>query len=358
MLYVLSDLHLDERGQARMFSDERQGRALKALCERIVHDEEAELVLLGDTFDLTSMQPPDRGLDRFFRRLDVPRDPPPKRSLGELLAAVQKSNPVTYEALQAFGDKRTITIVPGNHDHFIRDAQDLGFRAKIAVSCERNIGGKKLILQHGHEQDPGNREAGGSGEQMTRSVHQGVIPFLIHHGARDNVRMDVARIVALRPEEATISVLQRWLDEKAFKKFFRAFIDLLADNGYLPKPVTFLAKMVSVNRVRSAVAKADLTWEHTGSFAVELLQGKRKLPHGADNPDVLVFGHTHVLDWAAEGEKLYVNLGTWTERAMDGNSPPDRTLPLLTFSAPEGRFQARLDDLESGLELQRYDQRT
>jgi len=315
-------------------------------------------LLLGDTFDLTSMQPPDRGLDRFFRRLDVPRDPPRKRSLAELLAAVQKSNPVTYEALQALGEKRKITIVPGNHDHWIGEAQDLGFRASIAVSCERNIGGKKLILQHGHEQDPGNREPGGSGEQMTRSLHQGVIPFLLHHGARDNVRMDVSRIVALRPEEATISVLQRWLDEKTFKKFFRAFIDLLADNGYLPKPVTFLAKMVSVNRVRAAVAKADLTWEHTGSFAVELLQGKRKLPHGADNPDVLVFGHTHVLDWAAEGDKLYVNLGTWTERAMDGNSPADRTLPLLTFSAPEGRFQARLDDLETGLELQRYDERT
>ncbi|HEY2031478.1 MAG TPA: metallophosphoesterase [Myxococcales bacterium] len=356
MLYVLSDLHLDERGEPRMFADERQGRALKALCERIANDEEGELVLLGDTFDFTSMVPPDYGLERFFRRLDVPLEPKPKRTLFELLHAVQESNPVTFDALQTLGKKRKITIVAGNHDHQIRQVRDVGFQAEIVESCERTIGEKRLVLQHGHEQDPGNREPGGSGEQMTRCVHQGVIPYLLHHGARRNVRMDVGRIVALRPEEATISVLQRWLDEPTFKKFFRAFVDLLADNGYLPKPVTFLAKMISVNRVRAAVAKADLTWEHTGSFAIELLQGKRKLPHGARNPDVLVFGHTHVLDWAAEDDKLYVNLGTWTERALDGNSPQDRTLPLLTFSAPEGRLQAKLDDLESGLELQRYNQ--
>lgn len=356
MLYVLSDLHLDERGEARMFSDERQGRALKALCERIANDEDAELVLLGDTFDFTSMVPPDYGLERFFRRLDVPIEPKPKRTLFELLHAVQQSNPVTFGALQALGKKRKITIVAGNHDHQIRDIRDVGFQAEVVDWSERHIGGKRIVLQHGHEQDPGNRKPGGPGEQMTRCVHQGVIPYLVHHGARRNIRMDVGRIVALRPEEATISVLQRWLDEPTFRKFFRAFVDLLADNGYLPKPITFLAKMVSVNRVRAAVAKADLTWEHTGSFAVELLQGKRKLPHGARNPDVLVFGHTHVLDWAAEGDSLYVNLGTWTERALDGNSPQDRTLPLLTFSAPQGRLQAKLDDLESGFELQRYDQ--
>jgi hypothetical protein len=190
---------------------------------------------------------------------------------------------------------------------------------------------------------------------MTRCLHQAVIPYLVHHGARRNVRMDPGRVVALRPEEAVISVLQRWLDEQTFKKFFRAFIDLLADNGYLPKPVSFLAKVVSVNRVRAAVAKADLTWEHTGSFAVELLQGKRKLAHGAPSPDVLVFGHTHILDWAAQGEKLYVNLGTWTERAHDGSSPQDETLPVLTLAEAGGRFSAVLTDLESGQELQRYD---
>ena len=354
MLYIISDLHLDERGPPQMFSDERQGRVLKALCERVARDEDAELILLGDTFDLTSMLPPERGLDRFFRKLDVPETPRPPRPLEELMRALRESNPVAFEALAVLGTRARITFVPGNHDYLVKDEALLGFPARIERSCERRVGQKLIVLQHGHEQDPGNAQPGGPGEAMTRCVHQGVIPYLLRHGARPNVRMDVNRVITLRPEEATISVLQRWLDERTFKKFFRAFLDLLADNGYLPRPMSFLAKVVSVNRVRAAVAEADLTWEHTGSFAVELLQGKRKLPHGAPHPDVLVFGHTHVLDWAAEGEKFYVNLGTWTERAMDGNSPQDKTLPLLALAAPDGHFEAVLEDLETAAEMQRY----
>jgi UDP-2,3-diacylglucosamine pyrophosphatase LpxH len=355
VLYVLSDLHLDERGPARMYEDERQGRALAALCERIARDDDAELILLGDTFDLTSMQPPEEGLARFFRKLQVPIAPPPQRPLARLLQCVRESNPVTFEALAKLGKRARITVVPGNHDHAIAQGADLGFDARIEPWCQRRVGGKRIVLQHGHEQDPGNARPGGPGEAMTRCLHQGVIPYLVHHGPRPNVRMDPSRVVALRPEEAVISVFQRWLDEQTFKKFFRAFIDLLADNGYLPKPVSFLAKVVSVNRVRAAAARADLTWEHTGSFAVELLHGKRKLAHGAPSPEVLVFGHTHILDWAAEGEKLYVNLGTWTQRALDGNSPQDETLPVLTLAEAGGRFSAVLTDLETGEELQRYD---
>jgi UDP-2,3-diacylglucosamine pyrophosphatase LpxH len=353
MLYVVSDLHLDEHGPARMFSDERQGRAIAELCERIARDEGSELILLGDTFDLTSMLPPPHGLARFFQKLGVPLTPPPRRPVLELLHAVRENNPVTFGALEALSKRAKVTIVPGNHDYLIEEGM-LGFAARLERSCQRTVGGKLVVLQHGHEHDPGNAHPGGPGEAMTGAVHQGVIPYLLHHGARKNVRMDVGRLVALRPEEAVISVMQRWLDEDTFKTFFRAFLDLLADNGYLPKPITFMAKFVSVNRVRDSVARSDRTWEETGSFATELLLGKRKLPYGAPRPDVLIFGHTHVLDWAAEGDKLYVNLGTWTERALDGNSPQDETLPLLTLATPGGRFQATLHDLQSGRDLQRF----
>src|SRR5713226_5584890 len=108
-VYVISDLHLDEQAEARLFDDERQGRELKALCERIARDEGSELILLGDCFDFTAMSPPPKGLDRFFRELDVPRDPPPLRELPALLAAVRKSNPVGFEALSRVP---RLTIVP------------------------------------------------------------------------------------------------------------------------------------------------------------------------------------------------------------------------------------------------------
>ena len=360
-LYVISDLHLDERGEARLFADDRQGRQLAELCDRIARDEGSELILLGDCFDFTAMQPPPQGLEKFFRKLGVPKEPPARRALPALLDAVRESNPVAFEALAQLSQRTQLTVVPGNHDHLLgapEAAQLLashGVRARIERSCVRPVGGKTVVLQHGHELDDGNAQPGGSGEVMTNALHQAVIPWLRHKGAPPNVRMDPDRIVALRPEEAVISVLQRWTDEDSFRRFYRAFLRLLADNGYLPRPVGFLAGYISANRVRSAVDKADRLWERTAVRAFEAVKGERKLAHDAPRPDALVLGHTHVLDWAVAEGRLYVNLGTWTERAFDASSPQDRSMPLLKIDAGGGALRASLSDLSrAGEELQRY----
>jgi hypothetical protein len=168
--------------------------------------------------------------------------------------------------------------------------------------------------------------------------------------------MEPDRIVALRPEEAVVSVLQRWLDEKTFRRFFRAFLRLLAENGYLPRPLSWAAGLISADRVRAKVAEQDRLWERTGHHVIEVLKGKRHLPLGAPAPDVSVLGHTHVLDWAVERGRLYVNLGTWTERAFDASSPRDASLPLLRIATDGARLRASLTDLSAGAaELQRYE---
>jgi hypothetical protein len=92
--------------------------------------------------------------------------------------------------------------------------------------------------------------------------------------------MDAARIVALRPEEAVISVLERWLDPKTFRRFFRAFLRLLAVNRKLPAPAAWLAGFVSVDRIRTAAERQDRLWERTGYTAIDALQEKCRLPHG------------------------------------------------------------------------------
>ena len=361
-LYAISDLHLDERGDARLFADDRQGRQLAELCDRIARDDGAELILLGDCFDFTAMQPPPKGLEKFFRRLHVSETPPPRRALPALLTAVRQSNPVGFEALAQLSRRIQLTVVPGNHDHYLGEpgaAEALaahGLRARIERSCVRRLGDKVVVLQHGHEFDDGNDKPGGSGEVMTNALHHAVVPWLRHKGAPPNIRMDPDRVVALRPEEAVVTVLQRWTDEAEFRTFYRAFLRLLAENGYLPRPVSFLAGFVSANRVRAAVSSADRLWERTAVRAFEALKGERKLPHDAPQPDALVLGHTHVIDWAVAEGRLYVNLGTWTERAFDSSSPKDRSMPLLQLDAPEGRLRASLTDLSrGGEELQRYD---
>src|SRR5205085_6987055 len=126
----------------------------------------------------------------------------------------------------------------------------------------------------GHELDEGNDKPGGSGEVLTAALHHAVIPFLRHRGPPPHVRFDPDRIVALRPEEAVISVLQRWLDEKTFRRFFRAFLRLLAENGPLPWPASWLTGLVSADRVRAAVSKQDRLWERTGARCEKALRGR------------------------------------------------------------------------------------
>src|ERR1700694_4394769 len=116
-LYAASDLHLDERGQARLFDDERQGRAFAGLCDKIGDGD--ELVLLGDVFDFTAMTPPKEGLEQFFRSLDVPYTPLPRRELPALCAAVRESNPIALGALARLSQRAKVILVPGNHDRHL-----------------------------------------------------------------------------------------------------------------------------------------------------------------------------------------------------------------------------------------------
>ena len=364
-VYVVSDLHFDGNDGARLFRDDRQGRALASLCERIARDG-AELVLLGDTFDVTAMIPPERGLRRFFARLAVEAEPRPRKPVAEIVRAAARANPHAIDALARLSERVRVTLIPGNHDHQLASAEGgaalaaIGLRVERTRSAVRTIAGRTAVLQHGHEHDPGNAEPGGPGEIMTQVLHQAVIPFLHAHGAKRNVRMDAERIVALRPEEAVISILERWLDPKTFRRFCRAFLRLLAVNRKLPAPAAWLAGFVSVDRVRAAAERQDRLWERAGDTALHALRAKRMLPHAAPRPDVVVFGHTHVLDWAVEqrpdGDGLYVNLGTWTERCFDPCSPPDCSLPVLVLEDAGGRLRASLSDLaQDGAELQRFE---
>ncbi|GEJ58997.1 hypothetical protein [Anaeromyxobacter diazotrophicus] len=367
-VYVVSDLHLDEDDGSRLFRDDVQGAPLAALCRRAV-EERAELVLLGDSFDLTSMMPPPRGLPRFARAMRVPLQPPPPRTLGDLLQAIRRSNPESMTALARVAQAGALTLVPGNHDHLLADRRaaeplasvGLG-AARVERSPVRALAGRTVVLQHGHAFDPSNARPGGEGEVMTRVLHQALVPYLQHHGARRHVRMSADRIIALRPEEIVVPVLQRWLEPADFDRLFRALVRLLADNGAVPRPVAWIRRALSAERVRKRILEQDALWQRAGRAALAAVAGKRRLPHGAPEPDVLVLGHTHVLDWAVlEGrrrrpDRLYVNLGTWTQRAYDASSPPDASLPVLRLGGERGRLAATLHDLAGGeAELQRFE---
>ena len=364
-LFVVSDLHLGESSLASMFRDPEQGHRFADLCAGVARSPDNELVLLGDIFDLTAAHPPRKGLTAFGVALDVPLEDKPARPLPAIMRAIRENNPVALDALEALSAEARVTLVPGNHDRHLgesggREALDAAGLSRVVIEAQavRRVMDKWVVLQHGHAWDPSCATAAGGGETMTAVLHHAVIPFLRHLAPRSNVRIDPDRVVALRPEERVVPVLERWLKPGVFERFIDAFLELLVENGYLSRAAAWLA---TPGLIRSKLKEDDDLWERAGHSALEALEGNRGLPGKPPPPDVLVLGHTHVMDWAVhEGrpgvERLYVNLGTWSARASDAAGPLDATMPLLRIEADQRQLRAQLLDVSASWRtLQRFE---
>jgi UDP-2,3-diacylglucosamine pyrophosphatase LpxH len=366
VLTAISDLHLGEAGGARMFHDLTQGQRLADLCADLTADDGAELLLIGDIFDLTSMQPPQKGLAAFARAVGMPELDRPRRTLLQMCRAIREANPLALGALEALAQELPVTLVAGNHDRHLagpegRAALDALGLESVRLEPElavRHLGEFVVVLQHGHAWDPSNATADGGGEVMTGILHNAVIPFLRKLQPRQNVRVDPDRVVLLRPEERVVPVLERWLPPHLFNTFLDAFLELLVENGYLSR---MLAMLATRDRIRERLKADDDLWERSGNAAMAGLEGKRPLPGRPPPPDVLVLGHTHVVDWAVqEGrpgvQRLYANLGTWTARASDAAGALEHMLPALQLEARERQLTAELKDHnDHGRVLQRFE---
>ena len=364
-LFAVTDLHLGESSLATMFRDPEQGHRFADMCAAIARSPESELILIGDIFDLTAAHPPAKGLEQFGRALDVPLENRAPLPLPEIMRRIREFNPVALDALEALSREAQVTLVPGNHDRHL--AEDGGREALDAAGLEqvriepmavRRVLDKIVVLQHGHAWDPGNARPSGGGETMTAVIHHAVLPFLRRLAPRSNVQIDPDRLVALRPEERVIPVLERWLKPGVFEKFIDALLEILVANGAVARPLAWLA---TAGMVRARLKDDDDLWERAGDRAIAALEGSKALPGKPPPPDVLVLGHPHVMDWAVtEGrpnaQLLYVNLGTWSARATDAAGPMDATMPLLRIEADSKALRAELFDVSSRWRtLQRFE---
>lgn len=364
-LFVVSDMHLGESTLASMFRDHEQGARFADLCASIAKGDDNELVLLGDIFDLTAAHPPRKGLTAFGVSMDVPIEDKAAPPLPAIMRSIRESNPVAMDALEALSNNTRVTLVPGNHDRHLgeqggREAMDAAGLPKVQLEpmAVRRLLDKWVVLQHGHAWDPSCATSTGGGETMTGVLHHAVIPFLRHVAPRSNVHIDPDRVVALRPEERVVPVLERWLKQGVFERFIDAFLELLVENGYLSRAASWLA---TPSMIRSRLKDDDDLWERAGRSALNALEGAKPLPGKPPPPDVLVLGHTHVMDWAVqEGrpgvQRLYVNLGTWSARASDATGPMDATMPLLRLEADNRQLRAQLLDVSAQWRtLQRFE---
>ncbi|GAC1538189.1 MAG: hypothetical protein NVS3B10_29490 [Polyangiales bacterium] len=242
VLWVLSDLHLGDDTVVPMFHEDRQGETIERLCARIEAERDGELVLLGDVFDLTGMTPPPASVKKFGRKLGVTLEERPIRSPVELCAAARLRHGRTLAALAGLAKHARVTLVPGNHDHALggpegRAALDAAGleRARIEPAVVRTLADRTVVMEHGPESAVENASPGGAGDMLTRVMHQAVVPMLDRIDARPNVRIDAQRLVALRPEERMVPVMQRWLTPKQFDAFVDALLDMLVEVGAMSR---------------------------------------------------------------------------------------------------------------------------
>ena len=365
-LWLTSDFHLADATTVAMFDEAEQGKNMAALCARIAGEGEGELVLLGDIFDLTAMQPPPRGVAKFGKKMGIELHDAPERDPVAMCAAVKQRHTRTIAAIAGLPKSVRVTLVPGNHDHYFgaavgRAALDAAGleRVEIATEVVREIADRCVLLQHGHALDAANAAPGGDGEMLTRVMHHALVPMLERITPPPNVRVDPLRLATLRPEERMVPVLERWLGERAFARFTAALTDLLVDVGALSRVEAWF---VTAEKLRERLDDADGLWERVGVDARAALAGKKALSADAPRPDVLVLGHTHVPDWVAgdvdegaERQRLYVNLGSWTCSARDALGPIDDTLPVLRIDAPSRGLRATLEELASGRVVASFD---
>ena len=83
--------------------------------------------------------------------------------------------------------------------------------------------------------------------------------------------MDPDRVVALRPEEGIVSILERWLRHETFRPFFRAFIDLVYTDS-----LSYFG-IVALEHVRRFQARSAADSARAARLESDLRQAQKEL---------------------------------------------------------------------------------
>lgn len=139
--YFISDLHIG--GDEALGVCDYEAELLLFLNKLAAAEEDAELVILGDIFGMWE-----------FTDIDGP----------EKLQALIVQFPKIFEAFRSAGEKIKITLLPGNHDYeiacypqFVQTLKEFNVSLEQQPAIVREIGGKKIWIEHGNQHDDFNR---------------------------------------------------------------------------------------------------------------------------------------------------------------------------------------------------------
>jgi UDP-2,3-diacylglucosamine pyrophosphatase LpxH len=386
--YFISDLHIggDEALRDVQFESE-----LIDFLERLeTTDEDAELVINGDTFGLWE-----------FTELD---------GMAKFDALVERY-PELFEQFRATGAEIQITIIPGNHDYelaaydeYVERLAEWNVRLEQDVTITRSVGDHDIWIEHGMQEDGNNRipdfgnpfanplgyfvnrhftskagQLSGRGRYNWLRDIQSVTPMeLIPEWVVSNYfyrEMNPVLRYASLPFLLLFNVslgylLLVLLDVTGlWSGPFRAVHDLLGELGVVGSIIDVVVAVNLAIVVLLAILAVPLyvyvrdfrkTLRRFGAFAVPertdpYLERARSVFEA--NPDVaaFVYGHTHRVSFRRLDGRAVINTGTWLKRftptaARIGLLPsvfhPSFRLSYFRITAEDGAVVVRYDEID------------
>jgi UDP-2,3-diacylglucosamine pyrophosphatase LpxH len=335
---VVSDFHLGkgpyrEDGSVNVFEDFRHDAKLAEFldwhCAGELADDEVELVVNGDFFNLLSVDLDGRLMDSITEQVAV-----------EKTEAILRGHPSVLAALRRFNahPARSAVFLMGNHDPGL-------LFGRVRDLLARAVGGAVRFVLDGYDFDGVHVEHGMQHEPMNAFNPEKY--FLARNGDTYlNLPIGSRYIIQVLNEE---KALRPYIDKVApFHRYYRWA--LLNDPGVVLK--------ISAKSVKFAIAAAlqkiphlepvplrrlfDLFFHYTAFPTLER-EAKHLL---ARRPfHTVIMGHTHVpLYREYARDKVYVNTGTWNAMtSLDiGNLGRTEQLTYAHVEYVDGRPRARL----------------
>jgi UDP-2,3-diacylglucosamine pyrophosphatase LpxH len=335
---IISDFHLGkgpyrEDGSVNVFEDFRvDGKFTEFLDFHRSSDhadDEVELVVNGDFFNLLSVDLDGRLNDAITERVAV-----------EKTEAIIRGHPLAFEALRRFAEApgHSVVFMMGNHDPGI-------LFAGVREAVSRAVGGKHAYLLDSYDFEGVHVEHGMQHEPMNAFNTQ---RYFVERGGELSLNLPLGSryiIEVLNPEKA----LRPYIDKVApFRRYF--LWALLNDPA-----VVFKISYKSVDfAVRAMLKKIPYVDELSPTEIVERLVMytafptlEREAKHllGRRGFNTVIMGHTHVpLYREYARDKVYINTGTWNAMTSLDMGNLGRTVQL-TYAHVEwvdGKPRARL----------------
>lgn len=312
---VLSDFHIADGQEAGLLNpwenfhhDAKLAELLRYYSTDYYEDEEVELIINGDFFDLLQVRYDGGFPDQITERIGLAK-----------LKACLDGHPIVCRALSDFVDspRKRITVLPGNHDF------ELIFPACRRLFCEVVTGKPeddrfRFIVDRDHYEFDGVQvHHGMQFEHMNRFDWKRL--FLVKGHPEPILNLPWGSVFLLR-------VLNRLKEKRPYLDRVQPFSlylmgALLFDTWFALQICFWAVHLFFVSRVLALFKRPrevsfldtfNLLWSYDAfpDFGHKVAKYLKKVPH----VHTVIMGHTHLAMVRRFGRtKTYINTGTWTD---------------------------------------------